>query len=185
MTQQERAVVEPLVRSMIVADQAVTNGAIAEAASTRLGKTITAKDISLLRNRVGLGARGTTPEDVALAQDARTLARLFAQEGVRNTLLEDFHAGRVPVSRTGDRSDVSVVTPEGNIPWQEVSRLSDPEMRALMLNVEERLVALLFALLHHEQEGRREELFAEARCRCFGSQGVSWDQPQSDRPQTV
>ncbi len=178
MTQQERADVEPLVRSKVAADQSITSGAVAEAASVRLGKTVTAKDIFLLRNQIGLGMHTATPEDMALAEDARILVRLFAEEGVRNTLLEDLHAGRVPVTQTGDYSDVTVVTPEGTIPWQDVSRLSDPEMRALMLNVEHKLAALLFALLQHEQEGRRELLLDEARRRCFGPHGVSWDRPQ-------
>lgn len=59
---------------------------------------------------------------------------LCAQHG-----LEDLHAGRFPRSATGDYSDVRVVTPDGDIPWTEVSRLSDPEMKALMIEVTNRL----------------------------------------------
>lgn len=49
--------------------------------------------------------------------------------------LEDFHAGKVPSSQTGDYSDVKVVTPYGEIQWDRLSRLSDAEMKALMIDV--------------------------------------------------
>lgn len=62
---------------------------------------------------------------------------------VRNTQLEDLHAGRFPVSATGDWSDVTVVTPDGDIPWTEVSRISDVEMKALMIEIVDRLYTYL------------------------------------------
>ena len=59
---------------------------------------------------------------------------------VRNSRLEDLHAGQVPVTRTGDWSDVVVIDATGNrIPWAEVSRIDDAEMRALMRDVVNRL----------------------------------------------
>jgi len=58
---------------------------------------------------------------------------------MRNTCLEDLHAGRFPVSRLGDFSDVTVRTPDGDIPWTELSRTSDPEMKALMTEVVDRV----------------------------------------------
>lgn len=59
---------------------------------------------------------------------------------VRNSKLEDLHAGPVPVTRTGDWSDVFVVDADGQrIPWSEVSRIGDEEMRALMRDVVNRL----------------------------------------------
>jgi hypothetical protein len=59
---------------------------------------------------------------------------------VRNTQLEDLHAGPAPVSHAGDGSDVIVVDAEGNrIPWSEVSRIDDDEMRALMREIVDRL----------------------------------------------
>ena len=45
---------------------------------------------------------------------AAQLARVMAVACVRNTQLEDLHSGRVPVSRTGDGSDVIVEDAEGN-----------------------------------------------------------------------
>ena len=59
---------------------------------------------------------------------------------VRNTMLEDIHAGIVPVTRTGDYSDVTVVDADGNrIPWTRVSHFDDDAMRDLMRQVVDRL----------------------------------------------
>ena len=60
----------------------------------------------------------------------------------RNSMLEDLHAGPVPVTKTGDYSDVFVIDADGNrIPWGSVSRLDDDEMRDLMRQVVKRLYA--------------------------------------------
>lgn len=71
---------------------------------------------------------------------AAQLAKAMAMICVRNTMLEDLHAGLVPVTRRGDFSDVFVVDADGNrIPWMDVSRLDDDEMRNLMRQVVNRL----------------------------------------------
>jgi hypothetical protein len=46
-----------------------------------------------------------------------------------------FHSGKYPSSKTGDYSDVKVVSPFNEIPWKELSRLSDEEMKILMIDV--------------------------------------------------
>ena len=59
---------------------------------------------------------------------------------VRNTMLEDFHAGIEPVTHTGDFSDVVVVDANGRrVPWSEVSRIGNEEMGRLMREVVNRL----------------------------------------------
>ena len=59
---------------------------------------------------------------------------------VRNTMLEDIHAGIEPVSPTGDFSDVTVVDANGRrTPWPEVSRIGNEEMGDLMRQVVNRL----------------------------------------------
>ena len=64
---------------------------------------------------------------------AAKLARIVAILCVRNTQLETLHAGAAPVTRTGDYSDVFVLDADGRrIPWTEVSRINDIEMRDLM-----------------------------------------------------
>ena len=71
---------------------------------------------------------------------AAQLAKAMAMICVRNTRLEDLHAGRTPMTRTGDFSDVHVVDADGNrIPWTEVSRIDDDEMRDLMREIVNRL----------------------------------------------
>lgn len=73
------------------------------------------------------------------AEHIETIARLLAYYGVRNSDLENLHAGTSPSSVTGDYSDVKVVSPYGEIPWSQLSRITDEEMRTLMLNVEEQV----------------------------------------------
>lgn len=71
------------------------------------------------------------------------LAKSMVELCVRNTVLEDFHAGRYPQSRAGDYSDVRVVTPDGEIPWNDLSRISDEEMKTLMIEVVDRVFTYL------------------------------------------
>lgn len=79
-----------------------------------------------------------TPDDEQ--RIAAQLARLMAVICVRNSRLEDLHAGRMPVSITGDGSDIVVLDGEGDrIPWSEVSRIDDDEMHALMREIVDRL----------------------------------------------
>ncbi len=66
---------------------------------------------------------------------ARRLALALVENCVRNSQLENLHAGTTPATATGDFSDVKVVTPFGDIPWNELSRISDEEMKALMIEV--------------------------------------------------
>jgi hypothetical protein len=77
------------------------------------------------------------------ADEKRTAARLakvMAMMCVRNAKLEDIHAGLVPVTKTGDYSDVVVVDAEGRkIPWPEVSHIDDDQMRELMKEIVNRL----------------------------------------------
>ena len=59
---------------------------------------------------------------------------------VRNTALEDIHAGKVPVSKTGDFSDMFVFdAEERRIPWPEVSHFDDEVMCDLMRQIVDRL----------------------------------------------
>jgi hypothetical protein len=74
---------------------------------------------------------------------AQRWAKDIAALCVRMTCIESIHAGRIPQSKTGDYSDVKVVTPSGEIPWAEVSRMSDDEMRQFMQQVTDRLYTVL------------------------------------------
>lgn len=62
---------------------------------------------------------------------------------MRNSELENLHAGTFPSSQAGDFSDVKVVTPYGEIPWSRLSRISDAEMKVLMIDVVDRVFTYL------------------------------------------
>src|SRR5215472_15855737 len=82
----------------------------------------------------------------------KRLAKYLAQQCFRNTMLEDLHAGIVPDSQTGDYTDVVVRSPYGEIPWPRLSRLSDEEMKALMIDVVNKTYRAL-AVLFDDQMG--------------------------------
>ena len=79
----------------------------------------------------------------------KRLAKYIALHCFRNTdVLEDPHSGEVPISESGDYSDVKVITPDREIPWSNLSRLDNREMKALMIEVVNRcdqVLAILFS----------------------------------------
>jgi hypothetical protein len=79
------------------------------------------------------------------------LAKFLALECFRNSKLEDLHIGRSPMTETGDYSDVKVVTPHGEIPWNDLSRLNNDEMKELMIDVVNRCDRYLGAILVAEK----------------------------------
>lgn len=110
--------------------------------------------------------------DEAEKRIAAQLAKAMAMICVRNSRLEDLHAGQVPVTRTGDWSDVVVIDADGNrIPWAEVSRIDDSEMRALMGDVVNRLYTFH---LKPEDSALRAEI---ERWMAVASR---WDEPDLD-----
>jgi len=115
--------------------------------------------------------------------DARLLARILARDGVRNTILEDYHMGITPYTEDGR---AVVVTTKGVIPWDDVSRISDKEMRVLMLEVETGIETVLRVLKNPPEEmemwGKAAIRLTEEQRRViyqcfFGKHGVSWDIP--------
>ncbi|MGA2186092.1 MAG: hypothetical protein ABSH47_24010 [Bryobacteraceae bacterium] len=77
----------------------------------------------------------------------KRLAKYMVLQCFRNSLLEDLHSGITPSSGAGDYSDVHVTTPYGEIPWSRLSRLSDEEMKGLMIDVVNRTYRFLHQLL--------------------------------------
>ncbi len=76
-------------------------------------------------------------------RDLANFAKLLVELCVRNSSLEDLHAGVVPASMTGDYSDVKVIGPYGEIPWTKLSRISNDEMKRLMIEIVDRVYTLL------------------------------------------
>ena len=104
---------------------------------------------------------------------AAWLAKAMAMICVRNTKLEDFHAGLLPITLTGDFSDVVVVDGGGRrIPWTEISRFNDDEMGALMREVVNRLYTFQLRLGEAEFRAYIDRQLNAAR---------HWDDPALDR----
>jgi hypothetical protein len=101
---------------------------------------------------------------------AAVLSKAIAALCVRNTFLEELHSGTTPSSKAGDFSDVKVVTPYGEIPWQELSRISDMEMKRLMTEIVNKLFTYFC------RQGEPE--FLEAFLRLGGNYTARWDEPR-------
>ena len=75
--------------------------------------------------------------------------RAMALLCVRNTKLEDIHAGKSPITHTGDYTDVTVIDADGRrLSWTDVSRIDDNEMRDFMREV----VTRLYTFCHQAQD---------------------------------
>lgn len=83
----------------------------------------------------------------------KRLAKYVAMRCFRNSLLEDLHSGVVPASKTGDHSDVVVKTPYGEFPWNDLSRLDDAEMKALMMDVVNKTYHFIQELFDEQRGG--------------------------------
>ena len=67
-------------------------------------------------------------------------SKIMVAACVRRGYLEKLHCGTTPATRTGDYSDVKVIDAEGReIPWSEVSRINQDEMKTLMTGVVNRI----------------------------------------------
>jgi hypothetical protein len=107
-------------------------------------------------------------------KQARQLALGIAVSCVRNTFLEDLHAGTGPSSETEDYSDVKVISPYGEIEWADLSRISDDEMRRLMKEVVNKLYSVLLRL--------DEPKIVAAVMINAQRMANKWDKPQDDKP---
>jgi len=95
---------------------------------------------------------------------------------IRNSDIENLHVGKFPKSKVGDFSDVEVHTPYGVIPWNKISRISEEEMRQLMLNFEKQITLALTSLNTLKKNFNKDDLikFLEKE---YVINGVSWDMP--------
>ena len=106
------------------------------------------------------------------AEHFSLLIRAMALLCVRNTKLEDIHAGKGPITRTGDYTDVTVTDADGRqIPWNEISRISDDEMGDLMREI----VTRLYTFHHHV----RDPEFLN-RIEIYLRSASQWDEPHID-----
>lgn len=101
------------------------------------------------------------------------LAKAIAALCVRNTFLEDLHSGITASSQSGDYSDVKVVTPHGEIPWRQLSRLSDDEMKRLMKEIVDKVYTFLCR--------QEEPEFLDAFLRMGDLYASRWDEPRMEQ----
>lgn len=121
----------------------------------------------------------------------KKLSMFLAIHGVRNTELENLHAGNFPSSKTGDYSDVKVVSPYGEIPWNNLSRLDDEEMKKLMIDVVNHIHWVLEFVLCDYRIQRfidllrtSDEIKTRPLCDWFAIQYLrEWDKPVSMKPE--
>lgn len=76
-------------------------------------------------------------------------------------LPQHLHAGITPDSQTGDYTDVVVRSPYGEIPWPRLSRLSDEEMKALMIDVVNKTYRALTVLFDNRLGGEPIKILAQ------------------------
>jgi len=107
--------------------------------------------------------------------DAEQLAISMAVYCVRNTFLEDLHAGTVPSSKAGDYSDVKVISPNGEIPWAKLSRFDNNEMRKLMKEVVNKIYTVLLHIDSPE--------FIEGLTQYGKLMAHNWDKPEDLNPE--
>lgn len=96
-----------------------------------------------IKSNAATPATNIDPISAGDFKHCKAAAIALVQRCVRNTQLEDLHAGTFPGSQTGNYDDVKVVTAYGAIPWNELSRISDAEMKALMIEVVNKVFTFL------------------------------------------
>ena len=105
-------------------------------------------------------------------QMAAVVAKGMAVMCFRNTVMEDIHGGPAPVSHTGDFSDVVVVDANGErIPWNEVARIGQEEMRELTRKV----VNMMYTCQLHAGDPDFFGMLTRA-----AAEAGPWDEPQHD-----
>jgi hypothetical protein len=112
----------------------------------------------------------------SLKKSQSQFAKLMAAACVRRGYLEKLHAGFTPVTRSGDYSDVKVIDAEGReIPWNQVSRINQDEMKTLMTGVVNRIHTFLARTLF---SGAEDKAFQQALDRTAVPWINAWDEPE-------
>jgi len=117
-----------------------------------------------------------------LMDGQHTLIRFITEKAIRNSL-EDLHTGIFPSTKTNDYSDVKVITPYGEIPWNDISRISDKELRTLMMEIEIKLhntfSSLIPKLIMNNINNDGTEQLMTLIDKMY-ERGVSWDIPKEE-----
>ena len=102
------------------------------------------------------------------------LSKVIVESGFRNRL-ENIHAGTFPSSKAGDGSDIFVISPYGEIPWNKLGRISDDEMKQLNKGA----VDYIYNLFKNLLDGN---LWPLLECLKEQDNLPRWDAPNKDHP---
>jgi hypothetical protein len=103
-------------------------------------------------------------------------AKIMTAACVRRGYLEKLHVGITPATRTGDYSDVKVIDADGReIPWNQVSRIDQNEMKTLITGVVNRIHTFLARTIFSTTE---DKAFMQALDRAATPWTKSWDEPK-------
>jgi len=103
-------------------------------------------------------------------------AKILTAACVRRGYLEKLHAGITPITKTGDYSDVKVIDAEGReIPWNQVSRIKQDEMKMLITGIVNRIHTFLSRTIFCSFADRE---FNRALDRAAIPWTKSWDEPK-------
>ena len=92
---------------------------------------------------------------------------------VRQSMLENLHRGLWPKTKTGDYSDVVVIDADGErLPWPDVSRFDENEMRDLMREIVNKIYTFLVKMDDPDFTAWRDFVRPQAE---------HWDKPKLDR----
>ncbi|HRH03882.1 MAG TPA: hypothetical protein PLN13_03430 [Bacteroidia bacterium] len=101
---------------------------------------------------------------------AKNLALAIALNCVRNTSIEAIHKGIPPHLLIDDNSDVVVHAGQNSIPWENVSRISQEEMKAFMIEVVNKIYT---ALINIDEPGFVNKFITRAQRAT-----IFWDEPK-------
>jgi hypothetical protein len=108
---------------------------------------------------------------------AANMAKILTAMCVRNTTLEDMHAGIVPITHTGDYSDVRIIDANGTeLSWDQASKINNADMKILMKTIVDRLYTFFV-----QGEDPRFEQTVDYYRRCT----LQWDEPEPEIDHTL
>jgi len=117
-----------------------------------------------------------TTMTLSIKKSHTEFAKMMAAACVRRGYIEKLHCGTPPVTHIGDYSDVKVIDADGNeIPWDQVSRISQAEMKNLMTGVVNRIHTFLARTLFSASEDKE---FNQALDRAAVPWTKAWDEPE-------
>ena len=103
---------------------------------------------------------------------ASILAKTLTSMCIRNTKLENIHAGKGIITKNGDYSDVRIIDANGNeIPWNEASRINDEEMKDLMKQIANRIFTFF---IQYEDPRFQEQI------DYYRNLAKEWDEPKPE-----